>query len=254
MLANHPVFSSRSQLLSICTTLRNYSFLPFASSGIPGAIMEAVLAHVRGASVRQTYEFIDVLDSINRIAWQVKSTKFDTPLTWKRAKITDSSTLITQSENDPHKQQLLGDMIIDFCNGNIMESMENHNLDAIGYSRLIIHKDGLVEYFERLLCTSAMPYVFDKRQFVWEWGFEYPEGKKERLRSLQGRDITTGDKWWSWHGRGENQLHFNGERFWWPSNGGHGQSVRFRRPSFTERMGFTDFNGLFSNIPFELYG
>lgn len=214
--------------------------------------MEAVLAYVRGASVRRTYEFIDVLDSINSMAWQVKSTRFDTPLTWKRAKITDSASLIVESENDPYKQQLLGNMIIDFCNRNIMESMQVHNLDTIGYSRLIIHNDCEVEYFERLLCTRSTPYVFDPRQFAWKWGFEHPEGKKERLRSLQGYDVVTGDKWWSWHGRGENQLHFNGERYWWPSNGGQGQSVQFKFPSFTDRMSFDEFNNMFSNIPFQI--
>jgi hypothetical protein len=68
------VFSSGEELEQIATILKNYMRLPFTSINIPGAVMEGVLGHVRKASVLRTYDFIDVVDSKNKIGWQIKST------------------------------------------------------------------------------------------------------------------------------------------------------------------------------------
>ena len=58
--------------------------------------------------------------------------------------------------------------------------------------------------------------------------------KKEQLPALQGIHQRTKRKWWAWHGRGENQLHFAGESAWWPDGGRH--SLSFRGPSTEQKL------------------
>ena len=40
--------------------------------------------------------------------------------------------------------------------------------------------------------------------------------KKEQLPAFHGVSKKTGKKVFAWHGKGENQLHFSGEKNWWP--------------------------------------
>ena len=144
-----------------------------------------------------------------------------TPVTWKRAKIPNAADLIEASKQSGDALQELGDTIIEFCNTHAQESLERYGLTAIGYSRLIVNKDRTAQYFERVLCTGEDPVVFDPEQFAWRWSDPKTAVRKEQLPSLHGFHAPTGDKWFAWHGLGENQLHFSGEKSWWPESGGH---------------------------------
>jgi hypothetical protein len=122
------IYSTAAELDKIKTTLSKYARLPFSSEVIPGAVMEAVLANVRGARVLKTYDYIDVLDKDRKFGWQVKSTMASTPVTWKRAKIPNSINLINASKLGLEGCQLLGNAIIDFCNTHAHESMSKYGL------------------------------------------------------------------------------------------------------------------------------
>lgn len=229
------VFSSPKQLDRIRTVLSKYASLPFSTDTIPGAVMEAVLANVRGGEVLRTYDFVDVIRKEDRVGWQVKSTKAATPVTWKRAKIPNAEKLIAQSKNSDKDLQSLGNAIIDFCNQHALASLNDYDLDEIGYARLILHDDGKVTYFERCLCTRKNPRVFNAEEFLWRWSTPKKTTKKEQLQALHGIHRQSKKKWWAWHGLGENQLHFSGEGEWWPSpNDPHIATFRF--PSADERV------------------
>ncbi len=210
------IFSSTKQLESIANILAGYLKLPFSGDAIPGALMENIIASVRDSEVLNTYDFIDILDKNNGIGWQVKSTKDKTPVTWKRAKIPNSIQLIEASKNNTTGLQVLGDSIIDFCNEHATESMELYNLKEIGYSRLIVRSNGKLTYFEKILCSKEQPDIFNKSDFVWNWSKPKKTRKKEQLPALHGIHKPSNKKWFAWHGLGENQLHFSGEKAWWP--------------------------------------
>jgi hypothetical protein len=91
------IFSSLLELEQIERILMSYAKLPMVTDSIPGAVMEAVLGHVRNARVLHTYDFVDVIDNEKGIGWQIKSTKASTPVTWKRAKIPNANALIDAS-------------------------------------------------------------------------------------------------------------------------------------------------------------
>jgi len=237
------VYSNSQQLSLIKTILTRYIRLPFTVSTIPGAIMEAVFAHVRGGRVLNTYDFVDVVKTTDRLGWQVKSTKEGTPVTWKRAKIPNAEELIARSRRSAAGRQRLGNAIIDFCNQHALESLRTYELNQIGFARLIIHDDGSVTYFERLLCTRENPQVFDPQDFKWRWSTPKKTVKKEQLSALHGIHRRTGKKWWAWHGLGENQLHFSGEHNWWPKkNNGH--ALTFRFPTEDEKISLDGFLAL----------
>lgn len=211
------IFSTPDQLATIRKVLRSYLRLPFSSDAVPGAFMEAVLAHVRNGEVLATYDYVDVINRKERVGWSIKSTKASTPLTWKRAKLADKTALIVASLKSEAGRQALGDEIIRFCNHHAHESMKKYKLDAIGFSRLILQKDGTVRYFERELCSRKNPDIFNAADFVWNWSVQKEGGKKEQLSALHGFHLPSKTRWWAWHGHGENQLHFTGERAaWWP--------------------------------------
>ena len=237
------VYSSPKQLSLIKKILTGYIRLPFSDSIVPGAIMEGVLARVRGGQVLKTYDFIDVVKSEDRIGWQIKSTKEDTPVTWKRAKIPNKQKLIAESQRNAVGREKLGSTIINLCNQHIQKSIKTYNLDQIGYCRLIIHDGGKVTYFERLLCTRAKPQVFDPNDFIWEWSEPKDAKEKEQLPAFHGTNRETGKKWWAWHGLSENQLHFSGEENWWPKkNKLH--ALAFRFPTTEEKLSLEDFLSL----------
>lgn len=210
------MLSTDEQLKEIERILKSYLRLPFSSENIPGAIMEGVFGYVRGDEVLETYDFVDVVNKDKKTGWQVKSTKSTTPVTWKRAKLAGSDQLILESTQSKEALQILGDRIIDFCNEHIWKSFEDYDLDVIGYSRLISFKNGDLKYFEKELSTRDNPNIFDKDDFEWRWSVPKKTSKKEQLPALHGTHLPTGKKWWAWHGRGENQLHFTGEKYWWP--------------------------------------
>ena len=241
------IFSSPDEMKRIGHILHLYSSLPFSGDTIPGAVMEAVLANVRGAEVLRTYDFVDVIDRKRGIGWQVKSTKLSTPVTWKRAKIPNADQLINESRLSSQGLQALGDAIIDFCNDHALESIHRYNLSEIGYARLVVFPTGKVTYFERVLCTKEDYRIFKKEDFVWKWSKEKATVKKEQLSALHGVHIKQNAKWWAWHGLGENQLHFSGEDAWWTPSGDE-HSISFQFPSANERMSLEDFMGLLEKV------
>ena len=217
MISSPSIFSTTADLQKIRESLHTFTRLPFAGNSIPGAVMEHVLAVIRGASVLNTYDFVDVVNRTDSIGWQVKSTKESTPVTWKRAKIPNSSMMIARSERDKVATQKLGDAIITFCNDHGRESLAKYSLESIGYARLITHRNGTATYFERELITAKNPQIFDPADFTWTWSKQKKTKTKEQLPALHGLHQSSGKKWFAWHGRGENQLHFSGEGSWWPS-------------------------------------
>ena len=211
------IISSKEQISELISVLQGYLKLPFTEKTIPGSLMESVLSSVREAEILPTYDFVDVLHRQKRIGWQVKATKKLTPLTWKRAKIRDSRALIEASMDDYNATQELGYKIIEFCNDHARESIEKFDLIEIGYSRLIIDNDQIM-YFERLLCTKEDPRIFHAEDFEWSWSKKKKTIGKEQLQSLHGIHKKSGKKYFAWHGMGENQLHFSGEKDWWPTS------------------------------------
>lgn len=211
------VYSSTEQLALMKKILNGFLRLPIATDTIPGAFMEAVIAHVHEGQRLPTYDYIDVLNRNKRLGWSIKSTKSSTPLTWKRAKISDKSNLILDSIKSEFGIQKLGDTIIEYCNKHAQDSMEKYHLDMIIYSRLILFPNNKIIYFERLLCSKSSPRIFNTSDFRWRWSTQKSGVVKEQLSALHGFHVPTGHRWWAWHGNGENQLHFTGERAWWPA-------------------------------------
>ncbi|MGH8602505.1 MAG: hypothetical protein ACREXR_06935, partial [Gammaproteobacteria bacterium] len=212
----------------------------------PGRFLEGVLAYVRNAEALPTYDFVDVVKRDASCGWQVKSSRRNSPVTWARAKIAESSRLIARSENSQADLQKLGDAIIAHCNRHVQNSLAKYELDEIGYARLILHPDRTVTYFERLLVTREEPMLFDPRDFEWKWSEPKPGKAKELLPSLHGFNRGTQKKWFAWYGRGENQLHFDGEKSWWPTEDSH--SIRFQLPKETEQLDFEAFAELLTRL------
>lgn len=244
-LTESRTLSTSDELEQIAKAVAGYCYLPFASDSVPGAYVEAAVANVRGGRVLRTYDFVDVVDVEHRTGWQVKSTKQTTPVTWKRAKIPGATQLIAASR-DPDERgreeglQALGDAIIDFCNQHAAESLEKYDLDEIGFSRVLVTPTEIV-YYERELLTRERPRIFDPADFSWQWSVQKAGTKKEQLSSLHGK--RNGEKWFAWHGLGENQLHFSGESHWWPAED---SAHRFALPlpSPDERLDFAAFGEL----------
>ena len=231
------IFSGADELERIARIIRLYTRLPVSDEAIPGAFLEAALAHVRGAKVLRTYDYVDVLHTGRKIGWSIKSTKDDTPITWKRAKIENKRALIEASHGSVDALQHLGNTIIEFCNLHAQQSLEKYDLQEIGYARLILFADRSATYFERSLCTRESPRIFDPSEFRWTWSVEKNTKGKEQLSALHGWHIPTDKRWWAWHGLGENQLHFTGERNWWPSRSDP-HATRFALPPAEKKLSF----------------
>lgn len=197
---------------AIADQLASFFRLPFATESIPGGFAEALIADHYKGEVLATYDFVDVICRENRIGWQVKSTKATTPVTWKRAKIEGSVELIHESDLSGDTS-VLGAKIIETCNEHVQDSLDKYDLREIRYAR-IISCPGRFTYFERSLVSRSSQALFDPTDFSWEWSKPKRTGAKEQLRALHG--FRGDDKWFAWHGRGENQLHFSGEKNWWP--------------------------------------
>ena len=227
------LYSTPSQLREISGAIVAYLCLPFADDAIPGRVMESILKYVRGGEVLNTYDFVDVIH--DTVGWQVKSTKLNTPVTWKRAKIPNADRLIEESEKSKKAVQKLGDSILDFCNQHVADSIEKYNLERIGYARLIVDiKSKKITYFERAIASKDNPRVFKPKDFIWQWSRPKRTIKKEQLPALHGIEKKSGNKCFAWHGRGENQLHFSGESLWWPTDDEHACTFGF--PKQDERL------------------
>ena len=243
MQVTDTLFSSPTQLREIRAAISTYLRLPFSDYAIPGRIMESVLRHVRGGEVLNTYDFVDVIHG--SVGWQVKSTKTSTPVTWKRAKIPGAEALIRESEKSKEACQRLGDSILNFCNQHVSESLKLYKLDRIGYSRLIVDSNSKkITYFEREIASRRDPRVFMPENFLWRWSEPKQTIKKEQLPALHGIERETKHKFFAWHGRGENQLYFSGERFWWPTDDQH--TCIFEFPEKNELLSWSDIFSLFS--------
>lgn len=193
-----------------------YLHLPFATDSIPGSYAESIIADHYGGEKLAKYDFADVISQEMRIGWQVKSTKASTPVTWKRAKIEGSDELIRRSDKgDESATKQLGDRVIKACNDHARESLEKYQLSEIRYARIILD-GGRLTYFEKKLIDDIERTLFDPTVFNWSWSLPKETKKKEQLPALHG--FRGKDKWFAWHGRGENQLHFTGEKLWWPDN------------------------------------
>jgi hypothetical protein len=240
-------FSTLDEMQSLRQLLINFLRLPLAADAIPGNFLEAALAHVRQADRLNTYDYVDVIDRKKCIGWSIKSTKATTPVTWKRAKLPDQTSLIAASRETTEGCQILGDSIIEFCNAHARESLDKFGLEKIYYARLIVHADQRAQYFERELCSRMAPEIFSKSEFRWEWSVQKVTKTKEQLPSLHGTHLPTGKKWWAWHGLGENQLHFSGERAWWPEKAAN-HAIHFDLPEPREMLSFADLAALLSSL------
>jgi len=238
------IFSDENQLSEISRILTGYLKLPFSGDTIPGSLMESVISSVRKGEVLNTYDFVDVINREKKVGWQVKSTKASTPVTWKRAKIPNSPHLISESKKNAEGLQALGGAIIKFCNDHAIESFETYDLEEIGFSRLIVHKNGALTYFEKILCTRNNPKIFNENDFEWKWSTPKKTKKKEQLPALHGTHKASGEKWFAWHGLGENQLHFSGEKQWWPKNSEH--NIEFSFPK--ERLSQSELMKLLNQV------
>lgn len=235
------MISRPEDMAMIASIVLSYLRLPFAGASVPGAILEHALAYVRRGDVLPTYDFADVICRKERLGWQVKSTKDQTPVTWKRVKLPDRQNLIRKSMDSCSAREDLGRQIIDFCNRHARESMKRYDLEVIGYSRLVMFSDRFV-YFERRLIDDSTKEVFDPDAIEWQWSKPKVTGQnKEQLPALHGIHKKTGEKWFAWHGLGENQLHFSGERTWWPSPEGDAPHVIFPLPNEKDKMAFEQF-------------
>jgi hypothetical protein len=238
------LLSTEAELQAIAPLLLGYFRLPFAAASIPGAYAETVVARVRGGSVLRTYDFVDVVSDTGPYGWQVKSTKADTPVTWKRAKIPNAAALISASHDSVEGTQALGAAVIDFCNLHVRESVEAYSLDEIGYCRVIVKATEMV-YFERALASREAPVLFEPTDFEWRWSEPKKGGRKEQLQALHGVHRESGRKWWAAHLLGENQLHFSGEGVWWPAPGDP-HSIHIPLPADYEKLDFDTFLGWFA--------
>ncbi len=240
------LFSSDAQLDRLATLIRGYLRLPFSNGLLPGRFVESAVAWVKGGRVLPTYDFVDVVCDESRIGWQVKCALVSTTVTWKRVKLPNATALIESSQNSVSETQELGRRIIDFCNQHAINSLEQYGLSAIGYCRAVVRKADVL-YFEREIISQSDPYVFDPASFRWEWSQLTGSTAKEMLPALHGIDERTGEKWFKAHILGENQLHFSGERNWWPHDNEELPSTTITIPARGEMMDFEEFLGRFAN-------
>lgn len=237
---NRSLYSSDAQLGQLSALIRGYLRLPFSEGLLPGRYIESAVALVKQGKVLRTYDFVDVVNEDSGVGWQVKCTQDKTPVTCKRAKIPNASTLIEESRKSVAKTQSLGRRIIEFCNEHASDSLQQYNLSQIGYCRVVVRETDVL-YFEREIVSMDAPLVFDPTAFYWEWSQRKKSSGKEMLPALHGINIETGEKWFAAHVLGENQLHFSGEKNWWPVEGDDLHSLTISRPSDHEMIRYEEF-------------
>jgi len=233
-----PLLATPQQLQRIRDLVFNYLRLPLDTSNVPGSLMEANLKEARGVDteVLRTYDFVDMISRSEKIGWQVKSTKSATPVTWIRGKIANKEELIRNSHTSAAERQNLGDTVIDYCNAHIANSFRLYGLEEIGYARLI-NFGGRFRYFEIPLLKNDGSVLFRPMDYEWKWSEQKNTRAKEQKPALHGVHKPTQIKHWAWHGQGENQLHFTGERFWWPG-ADYAHAISFDGPSESQTVSF----------------
>lgn len=230
------LYSSPAQLQEISDLVRNFLRLPFGFRSVPGSLLEALVEVVRGNGTERlrTYDFVDVINRNEKIGWQIKSLDADTRVTWIRGKLPGKQSLIDASFHSEEARQTLGNAILEYCNAHARASLEKYGLEQIGYIRLINYGTRF-RYFERTLITAESPILFHSAEYRWLWSEPKVTTKKEQLPALHGTHIATGIKHFAWHGQGENQLHFTGERTWWPE-ASYPHSKEFPAPTEEEKV------------------
>lgn len=234
-----------SELEQIGKLLTAFMRLPFYSKSLPGALVEAVVANVRGGKVLQTYDFVDVVNAPHHFGWQVKSTLFATPVTWKRAMIPNKTELINASHTSEEGRQALGNAIINYCNQHAQASLDRYELQELYYARVIAYEEH-VTYFERPLLNSKRGIIFHPDDFEWQWT-EERKSSRALQRSFAGFHKTFKTKWFAWHGLSENQLHFTGERHWWPEPT-YPYQIRVSKPDPKNKLSFSDLLTLLDRV------
>jgi hypothetical protein len=231
-----PLYSTPAQLLEISDLTRNFLRLPFGFRSVPGNLLEALVEMTRGTGTERlrTYDFVGVINRQERIGWQIKSLDADTPVTWIRGKLPGKQALIEASFESAEARQALCDTILNYCNDHARASLEKYGLEQIGYIRLINYGTRF-RYFERTLISAQNPILFSPAEYQWQWSEPKITPKKEQLPALHGTHIFTGVKHFAWHGQGENQLHFAGEKTWWPA-ASYPDSIDFPAPTEDERV------------------
>ena len=229
-----PLHSTPAQLEQISDLVRNFLRLPFGFRSVPGNLLEALLEITKGSGTERlrTYDFVDVINRNERIGWQVKSLDADTPVTWIRGKLPGKQLLINSSFESQEARQALGNAILSYCNNHALASLEKYKLGQIGYVRLINYGTSF-RYFERTLVDAENPILFNPADYYWAWSEPKMTKKKEQLPAFHGTHIQSGVKHFAWHGQGENQLHFNGEKTWWPDTS-YPYSIQFAAPTEQE--------------------
>ena len=233
-----PLLSNPQQLQRIRALVFNYLRLPLDTSNVPGSFMEANLKEARGGDteVLRTYDFVDVISRSEKRGWQVKSTKSTTPVTWIRGKIARKEELIRASHLTDAGLQELGDAVLNYCNAHIANSFRLYGLEEIGYARLI-NFGSKFRYFEIPLLKNDGSVLFRPTDYEWRWSQQKKTLAKEQKPALHGFHKQTQVKHWAWHGQGENQLHFTGERLWWPKET-YQHGISFDGPSETQTVSF----------------
>lgn len=233
-----PFLSNPQQLQRIRALIFNYLRLPLDTSNVPGSFMEANLKEARGGDteVLRTYDFVDVISRSEKVGWQVKSTKSTTPVTWIRGKIASKEELIRVSHLSDAGLQALGDAVLNYCNAHIASSFRLYGLEEIGYARLI-NFGSRFRYFEIPLLKNDGSVLFQPADYEWKWSQQKKTLTKEQKPALHGFHKKTQVKHWAWHGQGENQLHFTGERLWWPVET-YQHGISFDGPSETQTVSF----------------
>ncbi len=131
--------SLKSDFLKIAEKIAIYSYLPFSSGRIPGTYAENIIAEHYNGEQLHTYDFVDVVSNSMSVGWQVKSSRYSTPVTWKRAKISDSAQLIFASDKgDQAALERLGKLVLKSCNDHIERSLNDYNLKEIRYARILL--------------------------------------------------------------------------------------------------------------------
>ena len=230
------LLATTQELERIRSTIRNFLRLPFGFKSVPGDLLEAIIEEVRGKGTERlnTYDFVDVINSSEKIGWQVKSTNYNTPVTWIRGKISNKQELINASNDSDEGCQQLGNAILDYCNIHVAASLKKYDLEQIGYAHLIKNGNSF-RYFETVIVTSKNPVLFEPADFEWRWSTPKKITKKEQLPALHGYHRQTNQKYFAWHGQGENQLHFNGEKVWWPAED-YIHGIKFNMPTDSEKV------------------
>ncbi len=126
--------------------------------------------------------------------------------------------------------------MLNYCNAHIASSFRLYGLEEIGYARLI-NFGSRFRYFEIPLLKNDGSVLFQPADYEWRWSQQKKTLTKEQKPALHGFHKQTRVKHWAWHGQGENQLHFTGERLWWPEET-YLHSVSFDGPSEAQTVSF----------------